>query len=271
MMVRSAENEVSKTRSNPRRRSAAVSAPSTSAPGFAPNSSASVTDTDGACWTTTNFSGSARAARTSSSALCSASAPVGQTATHWPQLTQLLTLSPSSNAGPDVRAAAAADEVDRADRLDLLADPHALAAEDALGRVADDRRAGDVELAPRRSPAEVAPPPHAQLLRQRLQLAVARCASSRGSRRDGWPAAARPASCARPPRAASASAPSSPPPPGRRSSAPGRAAPRPRPRTCGRRRSAAARRSGRASGRRSRPAAPRRAASRRPARPPPGR
>ena len=100
MIVRSAVKEVSNTRRNPSRRSAATMIPSTSAPGFAPNASARLTETDGACWTTTNRAGSARASRTSSSALCSASAPVGQTTTHWPQLMQLRTLRPSSNAGP---------------------------------------------------------------------------------------------------------------------------------------------------------------------------
>ncbi len=68
----------------------------------------------------------------------------GRPPTHWPQLMQLLTFRPSSNAVPIARLAAAADEVDRADRLDLLAHPHALAAQDALGRVAHDRRARDV-------------------------------------------------------------------------------------------------------------------------------
>ena len=58
MMVRSAVNEVSNTRSNPILRSAATILPSTSTPGFMPNSSAMETDTAGACWTTTIFVGS---------------------------------------------------------------------------------------------------------------------------------------------------------------------------------------------------------------------
>ena len=152
-----------------------------------------------------------------------------------------------------------------ADRLDLLAHAHALAAEDALGRVADDRRAGDVH-ARRRSAAEVAAAADAELAAPAPAARSRRCARSRGSRPGGWRAAVRRASGARRRRAASASAPSCRRPPGRRSSAPGRAAPRPPPRTCGRRRSAAGRRSGRGSGmampaRRS----ARRAASRRPA------
>jgi len=65
MMVRSAVKAVSKTRSNPSRRSAAVMMPAMSAPGLRPNSSARVTETAGACWTTTNFSVSLMALRTS--------------------------------------------------------------------------------------------------------------------------------------------------------------------------------------------------------------
>jgi len=100
MMVRSAEKLVSKTRLNPSRRRAAFRIPATSWPGFSPNSSARVTDTAGACWITAIRSGSARAARISSAWLRSTSAPVGQIMTHWPQLTQLDTLSPSLKAVP---------------------------------------------------------------------------------------------------------------------------------------------------------------------------
>ena len=100
MIVRSAENAVSNTQANPSRRRAVTKGPSTSMPGLRPNSSARLTDTDGACWTMTIFEGSASAARTSSIALVSTSAPTGHTATHCPQLMQLLTLRPSSNAVP---------------------------------------------------------------------------------------------------------------------------------------------------------------------------
>ena len=72
----------------------------------------------------------------------------------------------------DLRPRAAADEVDGRDVLDLFADPHALAAEDALGRIADDRGAGGVQRVPRAVAGEAAAA-DAQLLGQLLQLAVA--------------------------------------------------------------------------------------------------
>ncbi len=155
---------------------------------------------------------------------------------HWPQLMQLETFRPSSKAGADVRVGAAADEVDGRHALDLLAHPHALAAEDALGRVADDRGAGRRRAVPacarRSSAARRRPAP-----RPAPAAGSCRCARSRGSRRGGWPAAARRSSCRASHRA-------------RRvrldlhaardregaATGPGRAGPRPRPRTCGRRR-----------------------------------
>ncbi len=70
--------------------------------------------------------------------LCSRSAPVGQTMMHWPQLMQLRDVEALVEGRADTRLAAAADEVDGRDALDLLAHAHALAAEDALGRVAHD-------------------------------------------------------------------------------------------------------------------------------------
>jgi hypothetical protein len=69
--------------------------------------------------------------------LRSRNAPVGQTMMHCPQLMQDETLRPCVECGADGRLAAAADEVDRADALDLFADPHAAAAEDALLGVAE--------------------------------------------------------------------------------------------------------------------------------------
>ena len=65
MMVRSALKLVSNTRWKPTRRSAATIWPSQSVPAGTPNSSARVTETAGACCTTTNLSGSRRAAITS--------------------------------------------------------------------------------------------------------------------------------------------------------------------------------------------------------------
>ncbi len=69
-------------------------------PGSTPNSSARVTETAGACCTTTYLSGSRRAAKTSGTYDRSTSAPVGQTTTHWPQLTQLEVAKPRENAVP---------------------------------------------------------------------------------------------------------------------------------------------------------------------------
>jgi len=94
--VRSAPNEVSKTASNPMRRRAATSAPAESTPGLSPNSSAMVTETLGACWTTTLREGSRSASATSFACDCSCSAAVGQTVMHCPQLMQEETFRPVS-------------------------------------------------------------------------------------------------------------------------------------------------------------------------------
>ncbi len=100
IIVRSALNAVSKTLSNPMRLRAAVMMSAMSLPGFMPNSSAMVTEMLGACWTTTVLPGSLMASRTAAMLLRSDSAPVGQTLMHWPQLMQLETFNPSSNAVP---------------------------------------------------------------------------------------------------------------------------------------------------------------------------
>ena len=100
MIVRSAVKLVSNTRSKPSRRSAPVIAPAASAPAGSPNASPTVTETAGACCTTTRLAGSRSAARTSGMWLRSVNAPVGQTTTHWPQLMQLETFRPSSKAVP---------------------------------------------------------------------------------------------------------------------------------------------------------------------------
>jgi len=65
MMVRSAVNEVSNTRLKPNLRRAPTMWPSASLPGLMPNSSAMVTETAGACCTTTYLLGSESAATTS--------------------------------------------------------------------------------------------------------------------------------------------------------------------------------------------------------------
>ena len=100
MMVRSAEKEVSKTALKPILRMAAVITPLTSVPGGRPNSSASDTEMDGACWTTTYLSLSARASMTGWMSSFSVRAPVGQTLMHWPQLMQEETLRLESKAQP---------------------------------------------------------------------------------------------------------------------------------------------------------------------------
>ena len=149
MMVRSAVKLVSNTRAKPnRRKRGRVMAPITSAPGGRPNSSPRVTETAGACCTTTICSGSFRASNTSFTWLCSASAPVGQAVMHCPQLTQLDTLSPSSNAVPTLAREPRPMKSMAPDALDLFAHSNTLAAEDALGRIADDRRARSVQAVP---------------------------------------------------------------------------------------------------------------------------
>ena len=203
-------------------------------------------------------------------ALCSVSAPVGQTATHCPQLTQLLTFSPSSNAGPTcarlprpMKSMAPTVWISSHTRTHL---PHRMHL--AGSRTIDGLA---TSICARRPAAEVAAPTHAELLRQRLQLAVAaaraveavvrvvgeqqldeRLARVDRARR------VRPHLHARRHREGAA-----------RHEA--RAGPRRPRRTCGRRRSAAAPRSGTASGWRLPRAAPPRGSSRRPARPPFGR
>ena len=145
MIVRSAAKPVSKTRSKPRRRSAAVIAPSTSVPGGRPNSSPRVTETAGACCTTTNFSGSCRASSTSLIVALLGQGAGGADGDALAAVDAARYVQALVEGGADLRVDAAADEVDGRHALDLLAHAHALAAEDALGRIADDRRAGDVE------------------------------------------------------------------------------------------------------------------------------
>ncbi len=97
-IVRSALNSVEKTLSKPNLLRAATSFPVTTEPGSRPNSSPIDTWMAGAVWTTTYFSGSARASQTRSISLTSVKAPTGQTTTHWPQLLQLISFCGKSKA-----------------------------------------------------------------------------------------------------------------------------------------------------------------------------
>ena len=98
-MVRSAATSVSNTFLKPRRRSAAAILPVTEVPIGMPNSSPSAARTAGAGCTTTYFSGSDSASKTSAVSSFSVSAPVGHTAMHWPQLMQPVSARPMFQAG----------------------------------------------------------------------------------------------------------------------------------------------------------------------------
>ena len=65
-----------------------------------PNSSPRVTETAGACWATTITCGIVQGVQHFLDLALFAQRPVGQTAMHWPQLTQLETFRPSSKAVP---------------------------------------------------------------------------------------------------------------------------------------------------------------------------
>ena len=99
-MVRSALKSVSNTLSKPRRRRDAAILPSTLVPIGRPKASPRAARTAGAVCTSTCLEGSASAANTSSVKSFSRNAPVGHTAIHWPQDTQLVSPKPISNAEP---------------------------------------------------------------------------------------------------------------------------------------------------------------------------
>ncbi len=106
MIVRSAVKDVSNTRSKPmpaqRGHHLAVHVRA----GLEPNSSASVTETAGACCTTTILFGiGQRRDHLARGSECSLSAPVGQTRMHWPQLMQLETFRPCVERRADERLA----------------------------------------------------------------------------------------------------------------------------------------------------------------------
>ncbi len=147
MIVRSAEKPVSKTRSKPIARNAAVILPATSTPGGSPNSSPRVTDTLGACWTTTIVVGVVQRLQHFTGIVLLGQRPGRADHDALPAVDAAGDVQAFVERRADRGSGAAAGEVDRADLLDLFADPHALAAEDALGRVADDRRTGHVDLA----------------------------------------------------------------------------------------------------------------------------
>ena len=88
--VRSAPVEVSKTSLKPMRRSAATMRPIAFSPPPMPNSSPIATRTAGAIWTETRAFLSSSAFQTFAVSFLTTIAPVGQTAAHWPQPTQLL-------------------------------------------------------------------------------------------------------------------------------------------------------------------------------------
>ena len=93
MIVRSAVRFVSYTTSAPRRRRAVTSLPVTAVSAGMPNSSAMPTRTDGANCTTTRLFLSWSIFQNCSIWLLIVMAPVGQTAAHWPQPTQLVSES----------------------------------------------------------------------------------------------------------------------------------------------------------------------------------
>ena len=82
MMVRSADQLVSKTLSKPRRRRALTIWPVAMSPGLPPKGSLMATRTEGAVCTMTIFSGSRRACQARSVSLFMVMAPVGQTLRH---------------------------------------------------------------------------------------------------------------------------------------------------------------------------------------------
>ena len=147
-------------------------APTTSAPGGMPNSSPSVTETAGACCTTTTLFGSFRASSTSLMWLCSVRAPVGQTVMHCPQLTQLDTFRPSSKAVPilafeprPMKSMAATRWISSHTRTHLPQRMHLAGSRTIEGL--------EVSSVVPRAVAGETPLPDAQLLGQLLQLAVA--------------------------------------------------------------------------------------------------
>ena len=91
------------------------------------------------------WSGSARAAQTLSVSSFSVRAPVGQTAMHWPQVTQADFAQVHVKGAADVGGEAAVVGADDAARPDFAADGDAAAAEDALGVVADQMGGGVVD------------------------------------------------------------------------------------------------------------------------------
>ena len=171
MMVRSAAKSVSKTCLKPMRRRAAASLPVTLAPGASPKNSPRETRMAGAAWATRTFLPSCMVPMTRSMSETSCSAPIGQASTHWPQFTQEVSLRSFVEGRQHHGVEAAAGEVDGRHPLDLLAHPHAAAAEDALVRVAHDRGGGEVGVVV----AGLALEGHlldVVLRRQALQLAV---------------------------------------------------------------------------------------------------
>ena len=171
MMVRSAVNAVSNTHAKPSRRRAVTNGPSTSVPGLeaellgqADRHRRRVLDDDdlrgigeGRAHLVDGAGLDQRAHRAHRHALAAVDAAADVEAL--------------VERRADPRLAAAPDEVDRPDRLHLLAHAHALAAQDALRRVADNRRARHVH-ARRRPASEVVPAADAELRGEVLQLAL---------------------------------------------------------------------------------------------------
>ena len=97
---------------------------------------------------------------------------MGQTLMHWPHWMQTESSILRQVGGRDDGVEPAAVLAEVVDALDLRADPHAAAAEDALLAVADDRVAGEVQGEPF-PPALEVPRADAHRVGQVLQLAVA--------------------------------------------------------------------------------------------------
>ena len=100
MIVRSAEKPVSKTRSKPRQRSAAVMSPPRRARGQAEFLAQRDRDARGVLHDDELLRVVQGFEHFLDGSSVRVNAPVGQTTTHWPQLMQLDTFSPSSKAVP---------------------------------------------------------------------------------------------------------------------------------------------------------------------------
>ena len=172
MMVRSAVKLVSKTLSNPQRRSAVFNSNVKACPGSRPKHSPIAARGLGAVWMITCFSGLSIACQTSSVGSLALSAPVGQRLMHWPQLMQTTSASGLSMKVVTLVRSPRSMHFQHAHLLQVDARADAAAAEDALVHVADHRVARRVDLVSRLVHVAEAERIDAVLGGQRLQLAV---------------------------------------------------------------------------------------------------